>query len=78
MTFIVIQMFGINEKGKTASIFVEGYSPFFYAKVGDEWNEPIKCDFIEQLRSELGTYYEDAIVSAKLVKQKKLYGFATK
>jgi len=70
-----IQMFGINEKGKTASIFVEGYSPFFYAKVGDDWNEPIKCDFIEQLRSELGTYYEDAIVSAKLVKQKKLYGF---
>jgi DNA polymerase elongation subunit (family B) len=70
-----IQMFGINEKGKTASIFVEGYNPFFYAKVDDDWNEPIKCDFIEQLRSELGAYHEEAIVSAKLVKQKKLYGF---
>ena len=70
-----IQMFGINEKGKTASIFVEGYNPFFYAKVGDDWNEPIKCDFIEQLRCDLGAYHEEAIVSAKLVKQKKLYGF---
>lgn len=32
-----VQMFGINEKGKTASIFVEGYNPFFYTKVGDDW-----------------------------------------
>ena len=70
-----IQMFGINEKGKTASIFVEGYNPFFYAKVGDDWSEAIKCDFIEQLRGDLGQYHEDAVVSAKLVKQKKLYGF---
>jgi DNA polymerase elongation subunit (family B) len=70
-----VQMFGINEKGKTASIFVEGYNPFFYTKVGDDWTEVIKCDFIEQLRRDLGQYYEDAIVSAKLVKQKKLYGF---
>ena len=28
----VIQMFGINEKGETASIFVIGYTPFFYVK----------------------------------------------
>ena len=70
-----VQMFGINEKGKTASIFVEGYNPFFYAKVGDDWTEVTKCDYIEQIKRDLGGYYDDAIVSAKLVKQKKLYGF---
>ena len=71
-----VQMFGINEKGKTASIFVEGYNPFFYAKVGDDWTESIKCDFIEHLKHDLGAhYYDDAVVSSKLVKQKKLYGF---
>ena len=32
----LVQMFGINEKGETASIFVEGFSPFFYAMVGDD------------------------------------------
>ena len=71
-----VQMFGINEKGKTASIFVEGYTPFFYAKVDDDWTESIKCEFIEQLKHDLGEYYaEDGVVSSKLVKQKKLYGF---
>ena len=29
----LVQMFGINEKGETASIFVTGYTPFFYVKV---------------------------------------------
>jgi DNA polymerase elongation subunit (family B) len=71
----IIQMFGINEKGKTASIFVEGYNPFFYAKVGDDWTEVKKCEFVEKLNNDLGDYYADAIVSTKLIKRKKLYGF---
>ena len=28
-----IQMFGINEKGETATIFVKKFTPFFYVKV---------------------------------------------
>ena len=28
-----IQMFGINEKGETASIIINDYKPFFYLKV---------------------------------------------
>ena len=42
----IVQMFGINEKGKTASIFVEDYLPFFYAKVNNEWKEQEKLEFI--------------------------------
>jgi hypothetical protein len=33
----VIQMYGINEVGETASILVEDYQPFFYVKVGNDW-----------------------------------------
>ena len=42
----LVQMFGINEKGQTASIFVEGYSPFFYVMVCDNWKEPEHSGFI--------------------------------
>ena len=28
--FTTIQMFGLNEKGETCTIFVRDYSPFFY------------------------------------------------
>ena len=71
----VIQMFGINEKGKTASIFVTGYKPFFYVKVGDNWSQSDKTSFVAQMRMDMGKFYEDSIDNVKLIKRKKLYGF---
>ena len=70
-----IQMFGINEKGETLSLMVEGYTPFFYIKVDDKWNESIKRRFLSFIIQRIGYYYEDSILSCKLVKKHKLYGF---
>jgi DNA polymerase elongation subunit (family B) len=71
----LIQMFGINEKGETASIMVTGYTPFFYVKVDDSWTDSNRLEFISTLRSDMGQYYENSIFSSKMVKRKKLYGF---
>jgi DNA polymerase elongation subunit (family B) len=89
----VVQMFGINTEGKTASIFVEGYLPFFYVKVPEEWKEEQRSGFIRQIKKygldecdSTMAEAEDAaeaaeaaetsmIVSSKLIKKKKLYGF---
>ena len=73
-----IQMFGIDEKGRTCSITVNDYCPFFYAKVGDKWNIEKKLAFLQDLKNEINgksNYYDEAIVDCKLVKHKKLYGF---
>ena len=70
-----VQMFGINEKGETASIFVEGYLPFFYAKVSDKWTNSTVAGFKSQIIQDIGKFYEDSIVETKLLKKKKLYGF---
>jgi DNA polymerase elongation subunit (family B) len=70
-----IQMYGVNEKGKTACINVQKYTPFFYVKVGDDWTESIKNQFISQLKSDLGDSYSGAITETSLIKRKKLYGF---
>ena len=71
----MIQMFGINEKGETAAIFVKGFTPFFYAKVGDDWTKKTCTGFIAQMRNDLGRFYENSIISSKLLSCKKLYGF---
>lgn len=71
----MIQMFGLNEKGETASIFIEGYTPFFYVKVDENWDESKKTCFINEIKNKIGTYYEDSIIKAKLVSKKTLYGF---
>jgi len=71
----MIQMFGINEEGKTCSILVEEYKPFFYIKVGDNWTINTKNSFLSHLKVKVGKYYQDSIIEAKLIQKKKLYGF---
>jgi DNA polymerase elongation subunit (family B) len=70
-----IQMFGVNEKGKTACINVKNYAPFFYVKVGDTWDESTKAQFVAQLSGDLGDSYANAITNTRLIQRKKLYGF---
>ena len=41
----IVQMFGIDENGKTACIFVRGFDPFFYVKVGNDWDEGNMMEF---------------------------------
>ena len=113
----IIQMFGMNEKGETASIIVKDFCPFFYVKVGNSWNQNTKSGFLKEIKDELRkdsakqsykrfvdagkidqrkiketdyivkemekyekdpnrkSYYEDSIISCRLIKRKKLYGF---
>ncbi len=74
-TNFMIQMFGINEQGKTCSILVEEYKPFFYVKVADNWTINLKNSFLLHLKQKVGAYYADSIIEAKLIQKKKLYGF---
>ncbi|AET73097.1 DNA polymerase [Phaeocystis globosa virus 12T] len=71
----IIQMFGINVAGETVSLIVEDFNPFYYIKVGDDWGESDRAEFIAHIKNKLGAYYEDSIVASKLVKRHKLYGF---
>ena len=72
----VVQMFGINETGETASIFVEGFSPFFYVLVGDDWTDSNRVSFVSQIYEDLGSqFWDGCIVKSQFIKRKKLYGF---
>jgi len=70
-----IQMYGVNEKGKTACINVQKYNPFFYVKVADDWDDSIKMQFVGQLTADMGNSYANAITASRLIQRKKLYGF---
>jgi DNA polymerase elongation subunit (family B) len=71
----IIQMFGLDEKGKTYSIHLDDYQPFFYLKVSDNWNKSKKEALIKYIINELGSYYENSIVDYKIIQRKELYGF---
>jgi DNA polymerase elongation subunit (family B) len=72
-----IQMFGINEEGKTCCITVVNCEPFFYVMVPESWGFDAKARFITELKTAVGKYSEDSILAdeCKLIRRKKLYGF---
>jgi len=72
----VIQMFGINEKGETACLYISDYEPFFFIKVGDNWTEYNMNCLIREIQSKLEKRYKESIVSYELVDYHKLYGFS--
>ena len=71
----IIQMFGVDENGKTYSLTAEGFRPFFYLMVNDKWSIQMKEDFLAHLKDKVGKYYKDSITECKIIKRKKLYGF---
>ena len=74
-TIFLIQIFGVNELGETFSAIVEGFKPFFYVMVNDTWNISIKDQFLENIKTKMGKYYENTISECIIIKRKKLYGF---
>ena len=48
-----IQMFGKNEEGTSAAITVKGFEPFFYIKVGLNWNEETVRVFEREIKQGL-------------------------
>jgi len=71
-----VQMYGINEKGETCSIFVTDYQPFFYVLVGDKWTQGHVNRLKEELCERLGgRTAQSNFVSMELVENNKLYGF---
>lgn len=77
----IIQMFGMNEKGKTFCVYIDDYEPFFYMQVGDNWSKRTKEVFLEYIKAKIskgsqdGGYYRNSITTCKLIKREKLYGF---
>ena len=74
-TIFLIQIFGVNELGQTFSVIVEGFKPFFYVMVNDNWNISIKDQFLENIKTKMGKFYENTISECIIIKRKKLYGF---
>ena len=76
--YFTIEAFGKDEKGKTYSVQIENFEPFFYVKVGDHWTSVKKRGFIKHIQRKISPrsdYYKDSITGCKLIKNKKLYGF---
>ena len=70
-----IQMFGLNELGQTCMIYIDGFCPFFYIKVTNEWTAGKVEMFEAHLCDQLKSFHSGCLKSAVLVNHNKLYEF---
>ena len=76
----IIQIFGIDSRGKSYSVYLDDYCPFFYLLIDNTWDINKKNEFIDYLKIKMGKYYSNSIIEkqCKIVKRHKLYGFNDK
>ena len=71
-----IEMIGINELGKSCSIIVTDYKPFFYVEVTDDWEEGNARALQRELNNKISKDSSKMLVcEAEVVEYNKLYGF---
>ena len=74
-----VQAFGINTEGKTASIKINGFKPFFYVSIPRVWTQTHANEFLYHLKNNyLGTRFKDSLILKECKienSMKKLYGF---
>lgn len=70
-----IQMFGLNELGQSCMIYIDGFCPFFYIKVTNDWTDGKVKLFENHLCDQLKSFHGECLKSAVLVKHNKLYEF---
>ena len=69
-----IQVFANTENGDTCFIRLEGFSPFFYAKVNNNWTNSNVRSFESFLQQKMGEL-KGMLKSCSIVRRKKLRGF---
>lgn len=71
-----ITIFGRTEEGKSITISVKGFKPFFYVKVPDEWNSFYVRNFIQAIKDKMGRICESGFSrEPKFIRSKMFRGF---
>lgn len=66
----LIQIFGKDENGKTCSIIVEDFKPFFYVLVDDNWTKTTKDSFLSLSNLKLVNIMKILLLIVLLLKEK--------
>jgi DNA polymerase delta subunit 1 len=70
-----VQLFGVTSKGRSVSVVIKGFKPFFFAEIPFDWNKTKIEQFIKSLNKQVPEYETKSLISYDIIKQKKFRGF---
>lgn len=71
----MIRMYGINEKGQSMCVHVNNFTPYFFLKIPQTWNETNVNYLMLEVNKKLNYYAKQALISKDIVMRKEFYGF---
>lgn len=72
----MIKVFGVDQQHRTVSVTVTDFTPFFYIRVPDNWNDNHVSRFVKHLEeSNLSKQVLQSLKSTRLVRKKDFWGF---
>ena len=73
---LIFYLFGVTEYGKSITVKLHGFYPFFYIKVPNNWGKSHKNEFIQIIREKL-SYCDNPIITnqCKIMEKKIFFGF---
>lgn len=71
----MIKCFGVDSVGRSVSVTIKDYKPYFYIKVEDSWTEREVKQFKEHIVQFLPKPCQDAITSVTICERKDFWGY---
>ena len=71
----VITAYGVNSSGNSVALKVQGFMPFFYVELPDDFTRYMLDRLASAMQSKVQKRHQEGMASAKLVHKKKLVGF---
>lgn len=70
-----IKMYGRTEDGKSVYVRVDGFCPFFYVEVPDNWNNIRKQKLLDCLKYKVQPYFYEGLQKCEMIEKYKFWGF---
>jgi DNA polymerase elongation subunit (family B) len=72
---LIIRGYGVTENGNSICIHIEGFKPYFYFKIPQDWNIKNLNDLKYSVINLVDNYQKDGLLSVEIIKMKEFYGF---
>ena len=72
---LIIRGYGVTENGNSICIHIDGFQPYFFFKIPQEWGNKEFDEFKNNVVNMINDNQRDGLVKAGIVQKKEFYGF---
>ena len=72
----VVQLYGRTAKGKSVTVSVTGYTPFFFVKIPQTWRKTSVRKLETWVRSNMSEQYQSCLIGCKMMRKYDFRGFS--